>query len=114
MSNKLLILALILGLSLSLGLVFACGDDDDDDDDTLVDDDTLADDDADDDAALTCADAVEFIYVTCEISFEDYTQEDVTAWCDADDVPDWFDATIQCALDNYGDCDAFIDCYNAI
>ncbi len=136
-------LFVLLSATLTLAIAIACesGDDDDSaddddgddepdddtndniDDDTTPDDDTLPDDDTGDDddswtdddtGSLACQDAVVFIYEVCEISFEDYTEEDVLAWCDAHDWPDWWVATVQCALDNYGDCQAFIDCYNDI
>jgi hypothetical protein len=115
MSNKLLILALILGLGLTIGLVFACGGDDDDSS-SSGDDDTVA----DDDITLSCSDAVTYFYDTCAFAFagdsghpDDYTKDEALAWCSSG-APDWFAAAQACIEQYYGDCDQIGTCYNNI
>jgi len=112
MPNKFLFLAIVVGLAISLGLVFACGDDDDDDNDTYDDD---VDDDADN---LTCAEAFDYFYSDCGFYLEDNGEPiDVsaaTAWCEDPDSPDWVQATYDCINENIGDCAAIETCYNEI
>ena len=113
MTNKLLLLAIIFGLALSLGLVLACGDDDDDDD-TFLDDDTLDDDDDNDVVEdLTCEEAYEYLYDDCGYVLEDddgvIDVDFLITWCE--DGEDLFAFEIyDCINDNQGDCDAIVDC----
>jgi len=109
MSSKLLILAIVLGLAMSLGLVFACGDDDDDND-------TLADDDVDDDAAgLTCTEAFNWLYDNCFVLVDEqdnpYDLADVITWCE-NQSSDFITGAYNCINETYDSCDDFEECYN--
>jgi len=125
MTNKLMLLAIIFSLVLSLGVVIACGDDDDDDDDDTMDDDTLDDDDDDTMAGdLTCEEAYTFWYDTCGYAFYDEDDveiplADLIGWCELDEANDYNGAIYDCINDNYEngaeeECDDIYDCLEGV
>ena len=107
MLNKLMLLAIIFALVLSLGFVIACGDDDDDDDDATDDDD----DDDDDDDATACdwTEELTWMVVDCEVIFEDTEGNEMTL---AEVLADCNVCIGECAWAyiDIPDCDGAIDC----
>jgi len=114
MLNKLMLLAIIFALVLSLGFIVACGDDDDDDDDTADDDDDDGDDDDnDDDDSGDCLYEDEFtwLYNDCGVTFVDGSGNDMSL---ADAIADCNTCIGECAwayIDT-DDCDGAIACIN--
>jgi hypothetical protein len=109
--NKLMLLAIIFTLVMSLGFVIACGDDDDDDDDDATDDDDTA---ADDDDAVSCnyTDELTWAYNTCEFVLQDTDGVDMDL---TEAIADCNTCVGECAyawIDDE-DCDAALECVNA-
>ena len=109
MLNKLMLLAIIFALVLSLGFVIACGDDDDDDDDATDDDD---DDDADDDDTGETCDYVQeltWLVTGCGMEFVDTEGNDMTL---QDIIEDCSKGLGECgwAYMDIPDCDGAEDC----
>jgi len=115
MTNKLMLLAVIFSLILTLGLVIACGDDDDDDDN---DDNDAADD--DDATELTCDDVYTMMYTDCGLAFKDEDNADIPLadivfGCE-EEVEFYAlggDAA-NCVIDNEGECEDMEACLAAL
>lgn len=120
MTNKLMLLSVVLSLVLTLGLVIACGDDDDDDnDDNDVSDDDTGD---DDDSGLACADVYAIMYTDCNLRFfeedgvTEIPMEDVINWCNEGALDGYYSVggdVSNCIVDN-AECEDIQTCLEGL